>query len=160
LTYLAASRAEDEELRARFDVERIRYLEIERIARPFFEEELRLRRQWPKIEHYGVQEEFNLETQLIESLLGLQNRWHPECAQWLHSSGAVDGYAEYFRFPCCNRIVKDHASTGVGDPPSQFRVDGCREIPRDIQYDRVKRSNPFLPVILKKGRESKNDDKP
>ena len=65
----------------------------------------------------------------------------------MRSTGAVDGYAEIFKFPCCQLIVKDFLGNEY-DPPSQFRVDGCEEIPTEIQYDYQPRTNEYHSTVL------------
>lgn len=85
------------------------------VARPMIEAEIRAREAQPPSIHPGVRREQETELERIKSLLG--NRWHPVAAKHLASTGAQDGYAEIFVFPCCNTTVRDFLSTGEGDPP-------------------------------------------
>lgn len=128
------------------------------MAREFLEEELKVRKSAPKSQHPGVAEEMEEAEVLIRSLLGLQIRWHPRAARHTASTGAMQGYAEIFTFPCCEAIVRDFLSTGEGDPPSQFRADGCEDIPESIRYDSRQRSNPFSSLLIAKYRELKTRD--
>ncbi len=64
-------------------------------------------------------EAFNAMERLQEKL-NYDGHYHSEEAVLVHAAGAIDDYIEYYRFPCCGKIVK------VGDGPiSRFRVDGC-----------------------------------
>lgn len=149
LRYLDASRKLDAERRAISEAERARYLELVAVMRPFLEEELRIRESMPAPDQYGIAEEFvRQENEMVRSLLNLQNRWHPEPAVFIASLGAMEGYAEVFRFPCCDLTVRDFLSAGAADPPSQFRSDGCREVPVSVQHQVRERSYPFCPVLV------------
>lgn len=154
LDFLAASRDAEEERKTIDAVEKARYLELVGVMRPFLEEEVRVREEMPESGHYGVAQEDRLELEFVRSLLHLEGKWHPEVAIHLTSLGAVDGYAEIFRFPCCQRVVKDFRSTGSTDPPSQFRSDGCKDVPKAVQYEYRERSNPFRSQLVQKYHES------
>jgi TIR domain len=145
LAYLTACQNAEAERRAITESEKARHLELMEIARPLLEAEIRAREELPPSDHPGVRKEQEVELERLRSLL--QNRWHPRPARHLASTGAVEGYAEIFVFPCCNRAVRDFLSTGDGDPPFQFRTDGCEEIPKSLQHGYRSRSNPFRPVI-------------
>ena len=148
LEFLEASRDFEEERRAISEVERLRYQEIDRVTREFLEEELKHRESLPRPGHPGVADELATEKQLIRSLVGLQIRWHPRAAHHIASTGARDGYAEIFEFPCCNLKIKDFLATSGGDPPSQFRADGCEDIPESIRYEASKPTNPFRSLLI------------
>ena len=153
LDFLEASRDFEEERRAISEVERVRYQEIDRVTREFLQEELRHRESRPSSGHPGVDDELQTEKELIRSLVGLQTRWHPQAAHHLGSFGASHGYAEIFEYPCCNRKIKDFLATSDSDPPSQFRADGCEEIPESIRYEALKPSNPFRSLLLAQYRQ-------
>lgn len=153
LDFLVASREGEEERKAIDKVEKARYLELVGVMRPFLEEEVRVREAMPEPNHYGVAREARLELEFVRSLLDLGNKWHPQAAMYLSSTGAAEGYAEIFRFPCCQRVVWDFRSTGASDPPSQFRSDGCKEVPKAVQYEYRQRSNPFTSALVGKYRE-------
>jgi hypothetical protein len=149
LEYLDRSRDAEDERKTIEDVEKARYLELIAVIRPFLEAEVRVREQRPKPDHSGVAQEDQLELEFVRSLLSLDNRWHPQRAVYLQSTGARDGYAEIFRFPCCMTIVRDFRSMGVTDPPSQFRADGCREVPEAVRHEYRERSNPFRSELIR-----------
>jgi nucleoside 2-deoxyribosyltransferase len=148
LEFLEASRDFEEERRAISEVERLRYQEIDRVTREFLEEELKHRESRPRPGHPGVDDELATEKELVRSLVGLQIRWHPQAAQHIASTGARDGYAEIFGFPCCDLKIKDFLATSERDPPSQFRADGCEEIPESIRYEASKPTNPFRSLLI------------
>lgn len=148
LDFIEASREAEEERRSISESQRIRYQELDRVARTFLEQELEVRESWPVPHHPGVADEMDTERELIRSLLGLQIRWHPQRARHVASTGAMEGYAEIFLFPCCGRHVKDFLAASDRDPPSQFRADGCQEIPESIQYESLQPSNPFRSLLV------------
>lgn len=148
LAYLAASRAGDEARRKLFDAERARFLEIERVTREFLQAELELRESLPPSTHWGVADEERTEIELIRSLVEVQTRWHPQPAKHVQSTGANEGYAEIFLFPCCQRYVKDFLATSDSDPTSQFRADGCEEIPDALRHESPRRLNPFRSALV------------
>jgi TIR domain len=152
LEFLDQSRNADDERRTIEDVEKARYLELIGVIKPFLEAEVSVRERQPKSDHYGVAQENQLELAFVRSLLSLDNRWHPQGAVYLQSTGAADGYAEIFRFPCCETIVRDFRSTGETDPPSQFRADGCREVPEAARHAYRERSNPFRSELIRQFR--------
>jgi hypothetical protein len=154
---LQASRDLEEERRAIDEVERIRYQEIDRVTRDFLEEELRFRESQPSSGHRGVDDEMKMEEELIRSLVGRQVRWHPRAPRHLGHTGAVDGYAEIFEFPCCGKTIRDFWATSDRDAPSQFRADGCRTIPESIQYESLKRMNPFRSQLIEHYRRLMRD---
>ena len=128
------------------EAERERYLELIEVVRPMLEAEIRVREAQAPSSHPGVRQEQEVELERVRSLLG--DRWHPSAAKHVASTGAMEGYAEIFVFPCCNKMVRDFLSTGEGDPPLQFRSDGCRDIPPSLQHSQRRRGNPFRPVIV------------
>jgi hypothetical protein len=148
LEFIEASREADEQRRAVSECQRLRYQEIDRITRTFLEEELKVREARPVSKHPGVADENEVEKELIRSMIGLQKRWHPQRARHVTGTNAMHGYAEIFLFPCCGRHVKDFLATSDEDPPSQFRADGCEEIPESIQYDSPRRANPFSSSLI------------
>lgn len=144
VAYLNACQKSAAERMATLDAERVRYLELMEVATPMLEEEIRAREAQQPSEHAGVRKEQEVELERLRSLLS--NRWHPTAANHVGSTGAVDGYAEIFVFPCCKTMVRDFLSTGE-DPPYQFRSDGCEQIPVRLQHVHRRRSNPFRPLI-------------
>jgi hypothetical protein len=148
LDFIEASREAEDERRAISEVHRLRYQEIDRVTRGMLQEELNVRESLPRPEHPGVADEMNTERELIRSLLGLQIRWHPQSALHRGSTGASHGYAEFFEFPCCGLKIQDFLATSSSDPPSQFRADGCEEIPESIRYESSKPSNPFGSALV------------
>jgi hypothetical protein len=143
LDLLEASRDVEAERHRIEELQRIRYQEIERVTRELLAEELRVRESQSIPVGSLVADELNTHTELVRSLVSTPTRWHPQPARHLGSSGAMQGYAEYFEFPCCGRRIKDFLATGTEDPPSQLRADGCQEIPPNLRYEPVKPSNPF-----------------
>ncbi len=152
LEYIEKSRDAEEERRIISDVERARFQEIDRVTRELLEEELIVRESKPKPSHGGVADEMESHKELIRSLLGLQINWHPQSAQHIASTGARDGYAEVYEFPCCGIKVKDYLSTSNDDAPSRFRADGCREIPKSIRYESLNPKNPFRSSLVQEYR--------
>lgn len=146
LAYLMACQQAEDERVAMLEAERERYLELIEVVRPMLEAEIRAREAQAPSSHPGVRKEQEVELERVRSLLG--NRWHPSPAKHVASTGATDGYAEVFVFPCCNKMVLDFLSTGEGDEPLQFRADGCRDIPPSLQHSQRRRSNPFQPLII------------
>lgn len=69
------------------------------------------------IMHWG--DEHNKINAIYENL-NYTNRYHPQEAVLVKSTGACDDYLEIYKFPCCGRI----AVVGTG-PVSRFRSDGC-----------------------------------
>lgn len=63
------------------------------------------------------------------------------------SAGARDGYAEFFKFRCCGRVVRDFLATS-GDVPSQFRADGCQQIPARIRFTPLRPANPYWSALV------------
>lgn len=56
----------------------------------------------------------------LQEKLNYNGHYHSEEAVRVGVGGAVDDYVEYYRFPCCGKIVT------VGDGPiSRYRTDGC-----------------------------------
>jgi hypothetical protein len=151
--YIAACLAAEAERIMISQVEKTRYLELVSFTRQFLEEEIKIRESLPEPNHAGVAEERRVEFEAVRALLKLQGNWHPNSAIFVKYTGATEGYAEIFRFPCCGIYVKDFRSTGEGDPPSQFRSDGCVPIPNSVQYSYHARSNPFTSVLVWKYRE-------
>lgn len=149
IDYLEASRDHEEERQAITEVERVRYEEIERVTRSFLEAELRVRETAPPAGNQGIVDEQETELELIRALAGELTRWHPQAARHVKSMGARDGYAEIFRFPCCDRLVRDFlATSSEKDLPSQFRADGCQEIPESIRYKPRDVANPFSSLLV------------
>jgi hypothetical protein len=148
LEFIDASRDAEEERHAIDEVQRVRYQELDRVTRPLLEEELKVREARPLADHYGVRDEQTLELDLIRSLLGIQTRWHPKPCHHIGSTGASHGYAEYFEFPCCGKKINDFLAASSGDPPSQFRSDGCAEIPKSIRYESTKQMNRFESALV------------
>jgi hypothetical protein len=146
LAYLTACQQAEDDRVAMLEAERERYLELIEVVRPMLEAEIRVREAQPPSIHPGIRREQEVELERVRSLLG--SRWHPSAAKHVASTGATEGYAEIFVFPCCNKIVRDFLSTGEGDPPLQFRSDGCRDIPPSLQHSQRRRSNPFQPLIV------------
>ena len=158
LAYLTACQQAEDDRVAMLEAERERYLELIEVVRPMLEAEIRVREAQPPSSHPGVRKEQEVELERVRSLLG--DRWHPSAAKHVASTGATEGYAEMFVFPCCNKMVRDFLSTGEGDPPLQFRSDGCRDIPPSLQHSQRRRSNPFQPVIVSQRQDagpSEND---
>jgi len=116
--------------------------------RPFLEEELRIRESTPESTHAGVADEARVLKERVRSLLDLDGKWHPQPAEHKASTGAQQGYAEIFYFPCCNIYVRDFLSTGNYDAPSQLRSDGCQEIPESIRYEYRNPANPFYSSLV------------
>lgn len=61
----------------------------------------------------------------------LQNRyaprkkWHPRPAEYVRCLGAMNDYCDLYRFPCCGTdVITDDGA------PSQYRSDGCEDLPR------------------------------
>ena len=146
LAYLTACQNSEDERVAMLEAERERYLELIEVVRPMLEAEIRVREAQAPSSHPGVRNEQEVELERVRSLLG--TRWHPSRAKYVASTGATEGYAEVFVFPCCKKTVKDFLSTGEGDPPLQFRSDGCRNIPPSLQHSQRRRSNAFQPLII------------
>jgi hypothetical protein len=148
LEFIEASQGAEAERTEINQVQRIRLQELDRVARPFLEAELRsLERRTSSIGPFN-RDEHDHDKELLRSLLGIQTRWHPQSARHHKTLGARDGYAEIFQFPCCDTFVRDFLATSVEDPPSQFRADGCKEIPKSIQYESAKQTNPFRSVLI------------
>lgn len=56
----------------------------------------------------------------LQEKLNYNGNYHSEEAVCVGHASALDDYIEYYRFPCCGKIVS------VGDGPiSRFRADGC-----------------------------------
>lgn len=144
LDYLDASREAEERRRAITDAERARFQEIDRMTRQFLQAELEIRESEAPSDHPGVADEQRAQLELIRTLAGVQTRWHPRLPRRVQNTGAREGYAEIFEFPCCGLHVKDW----TGDPPSQFRADGCEDIPEAIRYESLKPMNPFQSLVL------------
>lgn len=160
LAYLSACHEAETVRVAELEAERERFLEVMEVVTPMLEAEVQAREALPASSHPGVRKEEEVELERVRSLLG--KRWHPSAARHVASTGATEGYAEIFIFPCCNKMVRDFLSTGEGDPPLQFRADGCKDIPSSLQHSRRTRSNTFRPVIVslqggRSGRKSSND---
>jgi hypothetical protein len=145
LAYLNACQESEADSVATFDAERARYLELMEVAKPILEQEILAREAESPADHLGVRREQEVELERLKSLLG--DRWHPLTAKHVTSTSARDGYAEVFRFPCCDKTVLDFSSLGEGDPPNQFRADGCEQIPVRLQHGLWNRSNPFRPLL-------------
>jgi hypothetical protein len=154
LAYLAASRDAEGERRMIGEIEKARYLELVATMHPFLEEEIRIREAEPRANHGGVANEMRLELEALRALLYLESKWHPQPANFVQSTGAREGYAEIFRFPCCGRIAEDFRSLGVSEPPSQFRSDGCASVPEAIQHEYRARANPFHSLLVARYRSS------
>lgn len=146
LAYLNACQEAEFERAATFEAERSRYLELMEVVRPMLEAEIELRQSLQPSTHMGVRREQEVELERVKSLLC--NTWHPSPAEFEQSTGADDGYAEIFRFPCCGKYVQDFLSTGSSDPPHQFRSDGCAMIPERLRHAARTRSNPFVPMLV------------
>ncbi len=141
--FIEASRQLEAEQRALEDLQRIRYQEVDHVTRELLAEELRVREAEPLAEHYGVADEQRTEISRLRSLVQRADRWHPQSSRHLGSGGAIDGYPEYFEFPCCGLRIKDFLATSDNDPPSQLRGDGCRDVPPSARYESLRQSNPF-----------------
>ena len=146
LDYLAACREVEKEKEAANEAARQRYLEIDRITRGMLEEELRIREAELRPERSVLAELQEAQIELIRSLL--RGKWHPQRAVHVTSTQ----YSELFRFPCCDKFARDFQSSSDGDPPSQFRSDGCREIPKSVQYETSVRSDQFHSVLVSRSR--------
>jgi len=144
LAFLKACKEAEADRIATLEAERERFLELMEVAAPMLQAEIRAREAQPPSSHLGVRKEQEVELERVKSLLG--KRWHPSAAKHVASTGASEGYAEIFVFPCCNNMVRDFLSTGEGDPPLQFRSDGCQDIPASLQHSQRRRSNPFRPL--------------
>jgi hypothetical protein len=151
--FIAESRRFESERRAVEDLQRVRFQAIDNVTHDLLEEELRVRQSWPRSKHPGVADEQRTEIAKLRSLVERVDRWHPQPARHLGSGGAVDGYPEYFEFPCCGLGIKDFLATGDQDPPTQLRRDGCLEIPTSTRYEPPRRSNPFHSLLVHRYRE-------
>ena len=67
-----------------------------------------------------VSETLNIENRLQEKL-NYENKYHPEKPVSVGNGGALLDYCEYYKFPCCDKLVV----MGNGEP-SQYRFDGCK----------------------------------
>jgi hypothetical protein len=133
LAFLAASR-EAEAMRTTISsIERNRHLELFGIVRPFLEEEVKVRESLPTPTSRGRYTQQLNELRRLKSILDSKQRWHPEPAVYKGMTSAVDNYAGIFRFPCCNAGVVD-TDYDENNPPSQFRDDGCQDVPEPIRY--------------------------
>ncbi|MCP2244147.1 toll/interleukin-1 receptor domain-containing protein [Lentzea aerocolonigenes] len=151
LEFLSASRAAEAKRKTIGELEKARYLELVGVMRPFLEEELKIREAMPVSSHHGIAEEDRVEIAMLRGLLHLDNKWHPEPPRHLASTGAVDGYAEMFRFPCCGQIVKEFRNNSR-ELASQFRPGGCVPVPEEIQYQYNESSNPFHSILIRRYR--------
>ena len=152
LSFLSASRAAEEERKTIGEVERARYLELIEILKPLLEAEIDIRESMPVSDHGGTADEQRAEIEKLKGLLSLGNKWHPAPPVHRGSLGADQGYAEVFSFTCCNTQVKVFDSAGQSEPPSQFRPDGCRDIPGQARHTYSKRSNAFSSVLAQRHR--------
>lgn len=159
LEFLSAGREAEARRKTIGELEKARYLELIGVMRPFLEEELRVREERTVSSHHGVAEEDRVEIAMLRGLLRLENSWHPQPPVHLRSTGAVDGYAEIYRFPCCGQIVKDFRGTS-GELLSQFRPGGCVPVPEEIQYQYNEPSNPLHSVLIARYRELVNGRRP
>ena len=116
-------------------------------------EELRVRLAAPPSNHAGVADEQRSLIERIRSLVERVERWHPKPAVHIASTGAMDGYAEIFQFPCCDAIVKDFLATIDRDAPSRLRSDGCTPIPASTRYESPNRTNPFQSKLVAEHRQ-------
>jgi hypothetical protein len=133
LAYLAASR-EAEAMRTTIGmIERARYLELLGIVRPFLEEEVRVRESLPMPDLRGFHTQRQIELRELKAILENKQRWHPEPPIYVGTTSATDGYAGIFRFPCCGQGVVD-IDYDQENPPRQFRLDGCQDVPVPIRY--------------------------
>lgn len=163
LDFLTASQEDEDERHAMSVVAKARYLELDRVARSMLEEELRVREEappTPPTDSYWVIKEAESDLELIRGLLGKQKNWHPEAPQHVGHGGAVEGYPEIYQFPCCDTSVWVYTQIGYDVPPSQFRADGCREIPKEVQYEALQLSNPFRSSLVGKYVSLKNQSQP
>jgi hypothetical protein len=152
LEFLADSRAAEEERAALAAIEQLRYRDFMDVLRPFLEAEIRIREGTLLLshEHEGHNNELRNELEFLRSMLREQRRWHLRPAVWVKMTGADDGYASVFRFPCCGQMVWDYRSAGNHDAPSQIRDDGCGDLPATAIRHRRERSNPFTSVLARR----------
>jgi len=73
----------------------------------------------------AVQEDLRNELEVLQNTMTQCRRWHPLPAELYSSLGAQEDYCEVYRFPCCGK----YAATGEDRPPSQYRADGCSDLP-------------------------------
>lgn len=147
LAFLAESRSIETERETVASIEQARYRELVEVLKPFLEAEIKVREELPKSGHWGVENEGKQELAFLRSILSPHRRWHPEQAVHVSHTGASEGYAEVFRFPCCQKVVWEYRSAGPNEPPSQLRDDGCKDLPEAARRERRERSNPFTSVV-------------
>ncbi|WP_189787482.1 toll/interleukin-1 receptor domain-containing protein [Streptomyces capitiformicae] len=148
LEFLAESRGAEDERATLAAIEQARYHELIEILRPFLEAEIKLRERLPESNHWGVAKEMQQELMLLQSILYTHHRWHPEEAVFVSHTGAAEGYAEIFRFPCCGKISWEYRSAGPSEPPSQLRADGCKDLPEAARREGRERMNPFTSQLV------------
>ena len=57
----------------------------------------------------------------LQEKLNYENKYHPEKPVSVGAGGALLDYCEYYKFPCCGKLIV------IGDKnPSQYRCDGCQ----------------------------------
>lgn len=130
------------------NIQLARFNEIYSIIRQMLQAELEIRRAMPRSKNRGVNWDSEAEIERIQSVLGLQDRWHPHDPEHVQSTGADAGYAEIYEFSCCGKAIP-HYGHGV---PSRFRSDGCVEIPRSLQFD-VSKNDDFVSQLVRWFRE-------
>ena len=130
LDFLLLGRGQEEELRLIAEVQRVRLDELREVVEPYLLEEIRLRKQHDSCVGSFVRGEWTALTAYLESLVKVESKkWHPERAVHGRSAGATEGYADFFRFPCCGKLAIEY---GALYPP-QFSSEGCRELPESIR---------------------------
>lgn len=153
LEFFSESRAAEDERAALAAIEQVRYRDFMDVMKPFLEAEIQIREEDLKSSGW-LYKENRAELELLRSLLREQHRWHPRQPVQVANTGAVDGYALVFRFPCCGKPCWDYRSVGNDDPPSQLREDGCQDLPETAIRRHRERLNPFTSMLADQYRDS------
>ncbi|SOB88470.1 toll/interleukin-1 receptor domain-containing protein [Streptomyces sp. 1331.2] len=130
LSFLRAGREQEEEVRLVAEIQRARLDELREIVEPYLLAEIRLREQHEASVHPFHREEFRQMTDYLRSLLRIEaKKWHPQRAAHVQATGARDGYADIYRFPCCGKYAREFGA----QHPSQLSSEGCRDVPEAIR---------------------------
>ncbi len=130
LAFLRAGREQEEEVRLVAEIQRARLHELREIVEPYLLAEIRLREQHEDSVHPFHRDEFREMTAYLRSLLRIEaKKWHPQRATHVQATGARDGYADIYRFPCCGKYAREF---GAQHPP-QLSSEGCRDVPEAIR---------------------------
>ncbi|MFJ9847197.1 toll/interleukin-1 receptor domain-containing protein [Kitasatospora sp. NPDC101155] len=130
LDFLHLGREQEEEVRLISEIQGARLDELREIVEPYLLAEIRLRERRASSVHPFHIDEFRQMTAYLKSLLKIEaKKWHPERPVHVQATGARDGYADIYQFPCCGKYASEF---GAQYPP-QFSSEGCRDVPEAIR---------------------------